>query len=73
MTTTIQVSEELQQELNRMKLFDRETYEEVIWNVIEDTKELSVQTKKEIVNAKKEFDRGEFTTLSKLKKKYSIR
>jgi predicted CopG family antitoxin len=73
MTTTIQVSEELQQELNRMKLFGRETYEEVIWNVIEDTKELSVQTKKEIINAKKEFDIGEFTTLSKLKKKYDIR
>ena len=40
-TTTIQISQDLQKELNEMKLFSRETYEEVIWNVIEDTKELS--------------------------------
>ena len=42
--TTIQISQDLQQELNKMKLFSRETYEEVIWNLIEDTKELSEET-----------------------------
>jgi predicted transcriptional regulator len=71
-STTIQISLDLQQELNRMKLFSRETYEEVIWNAIEDTKELSEQTKNEILQARKEIDKGEFVTLSNLKKKYSI-
>jgi hypothetical protein len=56
-----------------MKLFSRETYEEVIWNVIEDTKELSEETKKEIIEAKKRIAKGEFVTLSDLKKKYKIR
>ena len=72
-STTIQISQNLQQELNKMKLFNRETYEEIIWNVIEDTKELSSQTKKEILNARKEIARGEFVTLPDLKKKYKIK
>jgi len=33
-STTIQISQELQQELNNMKLFARETYEEVILNLM---------------------------------------
>jgi len=72
-STTIQISQDLQKKLNKMKLFNRETYEEVIWNVIEDTKELSIQTKKEILNAKKEIAKGEFVTLSDLKKKYNFK
>jgi predicted transcriptional regulator len=71
-TTTIQISHELQDELNKMKLFSRETYEEVIWNVIEDTKELSEETKKEIEEARKEISEGKFVTLSELKKKYNV-
>ena len=71
-STTIQISQDLQQELNKMKLFSRETYEEVIWNVIEDTKELSEQTKKDIIKARKEIAEGKFITLSDLKKKYKI-
>ena len=70
--TTIQISSDLQQELNKMKLFARETYEEVIWNVIEDTKELSEQTKRDIALSRKEISEGKFVTLSELKKKYDI-
>ena len=71
-TTTIQISQDLQQELNKMKLFSRETYEEVIWNVIEDTKELSEQTKNNIVKSRQEISEGKFITLSNLKKKYGM-
>ncbi len=71
-STTIQISSDLQQELNKMRLFTRETYEEVIWNVIEDTKELSKQTKEDIIRAREEIKIGEFVTLSDLKKKYKI-
>ena len=72
-STTIQISLRLQQELNKMKLFSRETYEEVIWNIIEDTKELSEQTKKDIALSRKEISEGKFVTLSDLKKKYGLR
>ena len=71
-TTTIQISQDLQNELNKMKLYSRETYEEVIWNIIEDTKELSEETKKEIAEARKEFAEGKFLTLSEFRKKYNV-
>jgi len=71
-STTIQISSDLQQELNKMKLFNRETYEEVIWNIIEDTKELSEQTKKDIALSRKEISEGKSVTLSDLKKKYNL-
>ena len=71
-TTTIQISQDLQNELNKMKLYSRETYEEVIWNIIEDTKELSEETKRNIAEAKKQIANGEFLTLSELKKKYNV-
>jgi predicted CopG family antitoxin len=71
-STTIQISLDLQKELNKMKLFNRETYEEVIWNMIEDTKELSEQTKKDIALSRKEISLGKFVTLSDLKKKYNL-
>ncbi|MBT3395356.1 hypothetical protein HN992_03420 [Candidatus Woesearchaeota archaeon] len=65
--TTIQISQDLQKELNKMKLYNKETYEEVIWNIIEDTQELTEQTKKEIELARKEFKQGKFVTHAKLK------
>jgi hypothetical protein len=73
MTTTIQISNDLQDELSRMKLYSRETYEEVIWNIIEDTKELSIETKKEMEISRKEIKEGKFSTLFELENKYNIK
>ena len=72
MATTIQVSEQLQEKLNKMKLSDRETYEEVIWNIVEDAQELSEETKKEIEQARKEIKEGKFHTLADVKKKLGL-
>jgi len=71
-STTIQISKGLRMELNKMKLFSRETYEEVIWNIIEDTKELSEETRRDIAIARKQIAKGESITLSNLKKKYNL-
>jgi len=68
MATTIQISKDLQQELTKKKLFDRETYEEVIWDILEDTMELSDQTKKDIEFSRKEFKEGKYKTLDQIKK-----
>lgn len=69
MATTIQISKDLQEELNRRKIFDRETYEEVIWDIMEDTMELNEQTKKEIQEARRRISEGKFVTLEDAKKK----
>jgi len=72
MATTIQITENLQQELTNKKLFDRETYEEVIWDLIEDNMELNEQTKKEIEEARAEIKAGKIYSLSKIKKELRL-
>ena len=73
MATTIQVSEELVEELKGRKLFDKESYEEIIWDLIEDTQELSEETKKDIEEARSEIARGEYVTLEEAKKELGFR
>ncbi len=72
MATTIQVSEDLQQELLKRKLFERETYEEVIWELIEDSMELNENTIREIEKAREEIGSGRSFTLSEVKKELGI-
>ncbi len=72
MATTIQISERLQAELAKKKLFDRETYEEVIWDLIEDTMELSDETKRNIEISRKEFKQGKFYTHKQIKKESGL-
>ena len=71
-TTTIQISEELHLELANRKIFERETYEEVIWSLMEDTQELSEQTKKELALARKEIGKGRSHKLSDVKKELGL-
>jgi len=48
METTIKVSNEVKKYLDRMKIFERETYNNVIEVLIEDNLELNERTKKEL-------------------------
>lgn len=68
MATTIQISKDLQQELVERKLFDNESYEEVIWDMIEDVMELSEETKKAIRLAEKDVKEGRTVSLEEVKK-----
>lgn len=70
--TTIQISKELQQELSKKKLYAKETYEEVIWDLIEDTKELSEETKRRILQSEKEIREGKTVTLAQIKKNLGL-
>ena len=72
MATTIQISNKLLKELKNRKMFAKESYEDVIWDLIEDTMELSEETKKEIKQAKKEFKEGKFCTLEEVKKELGL-
>ncbi|MCX6664981.1 MAG: hypothetical protein NT038_02810, partial [Euryarchaeota archaeon] len=70
--TSIQISKRLQQELLKRKFFDKETYEEVIWSMIEDNEELNAQTKKELAIARAEIKAGKVHTLAKVKKELGL-
>lgn len=72
MATTIQISEKLQHELNKMKFFDRETYEEVIWDLMEDSMELSEETKKHIEQSRKDIKAGRVYTHEQIKKELGL-
>ena len=62
MVTTIQVSQELMSTLKKRKQYDKESYEEIIWNLIEDTMELNKETKQQIEHARTEIASGKFFT-----------
>ena len=72
MDTTIQISKKLQKELLKRKFFEKETYEEIIWDMMEDTAELNEQTKKEIAEARAEAKAGKTHTLTKVKKELGL-
>ena len=72
MDTTIQISKRLQKELLKRKLYEKETYEEIIWDMIEDSMELNDQTKKDIAQARAEIKAGKVHSLRKVKKELGL-
>jgi hypothetical protein len=72
MATSIQISEELKKVLSKKKLSERETYENIIWNLLEDNLELNEQTRKELEESRNEIKEGKIITLAQLKKELNI-
>ena len=72
MATTIQVSEKLVEELKNKKMYGKESYEEIIWDLLEDTMELSEETKRHIKQSEKEIREGKTVTLAEVKKQLGL-
>ena len=75
MDTTIQVSRKLLEKLAKMKMHEKESYENVIWDLLEDRIEFSEQTKKAIEEYEKDIKAGrmdKFTKLEDIKKEMEI-
>ena len=72
METTIQISRDLLDELKKRKINNRESYENVIWDLLEDTMELSDQTKKDIEEAREQIAQGDYVTLEELKEELNL-
>lgn len=70
--TTIQVSDKVKQMLANKKLRSSETFEDVILDLIEDTMELSEQTKKDIKEAQKDIKNGKVYHWEDVKKELNI-
>jgi len=73
MVTTIQVSNELLETLKKRKLHEKESYEEVIWDILEDTMELSEEAKKSIAQSEKDFKEGRFYTHEQMKQRHGLK
>lgn len=72
MATTIQVSEKLKEKLGKMRLYEGETYEDIIWDMLEDTMELSEETKRNILQSQKEIKEGKGKTLEQVRKELGL-
>jgi len=72
MDTTIQISKNLLGELKKRKINVKESYENIIWDLLEDTMELSEQTKRDIQEAREQIARGESYTLEQVKKELKL-
>ena len=72
MQTTIQISDSVKRVLDKMKIFQRETYNEVIENMIEDNLELNQKTKDEIEEARKQIKAGKLVSHEEVKKRYGL-
>ena len=72
MATTIQVSTDLLNKLKNRKMYDKESYEEVIWDLIEDTMELSEETKRNIAKSEKQIKEGKTVSMKQVKKELGL-
>lgn len=68
MATTIQISKTLHNALKKKKIYENESYEELIWSLLEDSMELNEETKKDIEQGRRDFKKGKFYTLEQVKK-----
>ena len=70
--TTIRITKKLKQELDRLKVSARETYNQIIEDLVEDTYELSEQTKKELEEGLKDIKNGRVYTQEEIEKEFGV-
>jgi len=72
MDTTVQISKELLERLKMMKIHNKESYEDIIWEMIEDRMEFSEETKKNIAQSEKEIKEGKTISLKEVKRELGM-
>ena len=72
MPTTIQISDSVKKMLDKMKIIERETYNNVIEIMIEDNLQLSEQTKKDFEIARKQGESGEVFTQEEVEREFGL-
>ena len=72
MDTTIQISKELLELLKQRKMGLKESYESVIWDLVEDTMEIDEQTRKEIEESRGEYKKGKVHSWENIKKELKL-
>ncbi len=70
MATTIQISNEVKTFLDRIKMFERESYNETIMNLIEDNMPINEKTAKELDSRK--FSKEKAVSHEEIKKRLGL-
>jgi|YelNatPaOPRAMG01_1025707.scaffolds.fasta_scaffold01277_6 hypothetical protein len=69
MYTTIKISARLKAMLNSMKLFENETYEQLVEDLLEDHMTLNPKFRKELEEARREYKKGKIVSFHEIKTK----
>jgi len=72
MPTTIQVSDAIKEILEKMKMIDKESYNDVIKRMIEDNLEVSEKTRKELEEARARVSKGKYVTMKEVEQKLGL-
>tara|TARA_Y100000310_G_C20641612_1_gene794268 strand:+ start:972 stop:1196 length:225 start_codon:yes stop_codon:yes gene_type:complete len=72
MVTTIQIGEDLLNKLKSLKLHEKESYDSLIWDLIEDRMELSDETKKKVDLAEEDIRKGRVHKWEDIKEEFKI-
>jgi len=72
MVTTIQVSKRLVESLKERKMYDKESYEDIVWDLLEDSMELSEETKKNILKSEADIKAGRTFSHAETKKRLGL-
>lgn len=72
MATTIQISNELKKKLEERKSGPKDSYEDVIWDMYEDTTELSNATKRHLAQSRREAEEGNIVPFSDVMRKAGL-
>lgn len=70
--TTIQISKDTKEKLDKFKIMERQSYNDIIEELVEDNLELNEKTKNEIKEAVEEYKAGKFKTHAEVKKKFGF-
>lgn len=71
--TSIRISKQILELLKSMKTYPKESYDEVIWELIEPNLELNDATKQNIEESIREYEKGEYFTLEEIEEKYGLK
>lgn len=72
MSTTIQISDQVKGMLDKMKIMERETYNDVIEVMLEDNLEFSEETKHDLEIARKQGEKGEVFSQEEIEKEFGL-
>jgi len=72
METTIRISNSVKSRLDKIKLFGKESYNDVIEVLLEDDLEINEKTRREIAEARKRVGKGEFYSQEEVEAKLGL-
>lgn len=71
--TTIQLSENVKKDLDKIKISSNESYNEIIEYLLEDYREINEQTKKDLEEAREDIKKGRLVVQEEVKKRYGLK